>query len=72
MFLIGSRARGDAHEASDYDFVVDFVKPATIDSYQAVQALLEEAFSSSIDFLTLEYIREDKKAYIMSEARQVA
>lgn len=72
VFLIGSRARGDASEKSDYDFVIDFERPATIDSSLALQALLEEAFSSSVDYMTLEYIRPHKKPYIMAEARQVA
>lgn len=72
IFLIGSRARGDAGESSDYDFVIDFEKPATIDNYLALQDLLTEICSTSVDLMTLQYIRSDKKPYIMAEARQVA
>ena len=60
LSLFGSYARGDAHEGSDYDFVVvfDHTKPGRrSDRFFGLLFFLEDNLSERIDLLELDAIR---------------
>jgi uncharacterized protein len=66
--LFGSQARGDAHERSDLDFLVEFERGAkTFDNYMDLKALLEDLFNSPIDLVIAETLKPRLREGILRE-----
>lgn len=67
--LFGSTARGEAHEGSDVDLLLQF-DPArkSLDAFMDAADLLEAAFPVSIDVLTTESLNPHMASRVLSEA----
>ena len=52
VWLFGSRARGDASEDSDYDFLITKGKITTLFKYMALVDDLENALKAHVDVVT--------------------
>lgn len=50
-WLFGSRARGEAPESSDWDLLVEYVRPPSFDDYMGLKVRLEEALGATVDIL---------------------
>ncbi|MFA6006671.1 MAG: nucleotidyltransferase family protein [Candidatus Paceibacterota bacterium] len=50
--LFGSRARGNAHEDSDYDIVVKLKKPIGLFTFTGFQLELEDRLQKKVDLMT--------------------
>lgn len=61
--LFGSYVRGEAVEASDIDFLVEFDTP-TFDHYMDLKFFLEELFGVSVDLVSLDAVKPRLKSYI--------
>ena len=68
--LFGSAARGEAQEASDLDFVVEF-EEKTFDNYMELKFFLESLFGRSVDLVTSDAIKPRMRANILDEAAYV-
>jgi uncharacterized protein len=64
--LFGSAARGEATEASDLDFLVEFERK-TFDAYMDVKELLERTFERRIDLVVAEAVKPQLKPRILQE-----
>ena len=64
--LFGSMARGEASNASDLDFLVEFDRK-TFDAYMDVKELLERLFRRRIDLVTVEAIKSQLREGILQE-----
>ncbi len=70
LWLFGSRARGDARENSDIDFLVEFAEGRkNFDSFMEAADLLESRFSLRVDVLTPEAFDPARLERIHREAR---
>ncbi len=72
LSLFGSTARGEATEASDLDFLVEFDGPATLDRYMGLKELLEDEFKLRIDLVTVRALKPALRDKILGEAIKVA
>jgi predicted nucleotidyltransferase len=70
LALFGSVARGEAGDASDLDFVVDFER-LDFDSYMDLKFLLEDLFSRPVDLLTIGGIKPSIRERVLSESIDV-
>ena len=61
--LFGSYVRGEAVEASDIDFLVEFDTP-TFDHYMDLKFFLEELFGVSVDLVSSDAVKPRLKPYI--------
>ena len=61
--LFGSYVRGEAVEASDIDFLVEFDTP-TFDHYMDLKFFLEELFGVSVDLVSSDAVKPQLKSYI--------
>jgi|GEM_PF-454010 len=61
--LFGSYARGEAVEASDIDFLVEFDTP-TFDHYMDLKLFLEELFGVSVDLVSSDAVKPRVRSYI--------
>lgn len=61
--LFGSYVRGEAVEASDIDFLVEF-DTITFDRYMDLKFFLEELFSHSVDLVTSDAVKPRLQPYI--------
>lgn len=52
LAVFGSMARGDDHEESDVDILVEFEGPATFDNFMGLKLDLEDLFGRRVDLLT--------------------
>lgn len=69
LFLFGSRARGDAKEASDIDFLVEFEDGRkTFDAFMDAADLLESRFPVRVDLLTPESFARDRLEKILAQS----
>jgi predicted nucleotidyltransferase len=64
--LFGSAARGEATEASDLDFLVEF-EHKTFDSYMEVKELLARLFGRRIDLVIAEAVKPQLRERILGE-----
>lgn len=64
--LFGSQARGEGHEASDLDFVVDFERK-TFDNYMDLKEFLENLFHCQVDLVIIDAIKPRLKDVILKE-----
>ena len=56
--LVGSVARGDDTQGSDYDFLADFEKGVTLFDMCGLQAALEDLLGSGVDLVPRSSVRE--------------
>jgi len=64
--LFGSAARGEATEASDLDFLVEFERK-TFDAYMDVKELLERLFQRRVDLVVAEAVKPQLRPRILQE-----
>jgi len=64
--LFGSAVRGEATEASDLDFVVEFEKK-TFDAYMDLKEFLEELFGCKVDLIMKDAIKPRLREPILKE-----
>jgi predicted nucleotidyltransferase len=64
--LFGSAARGEATEASDLDFLVEFERK-TFDAYMGTKELLERLFSHRIDLVLADAVKPRLQSRILAE-----
>ena len=69
--LFGSFVRGDATDASDIDFLVEF-DDKTFDNYLDTKELLETLFSRKVDLVIKSNIKPRLRDRILSEAVRAA
>ncbi len=65
--LFGSVARGEAGEASDLDFVVEFERKS-FDAYMDLRMLLESLFACRVDLVLADSIKPRLRPIILKEA----
>lgn len=66
--LFGSQARGDASEASDLDFLVEFKPGAkSFDSYMDLKEFLEDLFNRRVDLVISEVLKPRLREGILRE-----
>ena len=51
LWLFGSRARGDGHSASDWDFLVEFSRSPSFGDFMGLKLLLDDHFVGHVDLL---------------------
>lgn len=70
--LFGSFVRGEQHEGSDVDLLVEF-KPGrkTFDSFTQLAFLLEDALGGPVDLVTIESLSPYIGPYILEEVEYV-
>jgi predicted nucleotidyltransferase len=71
LALFGSFARGDATDASDVDFLVEFDRK-TFDNYLDTKELLETLFGRKVDLVIKSNIKPRLRDRILSEAVRAA
>ena len=59
--LVGSAARGDDTQGSDYDFLADFEKGVTLFDMCGLQAALEDLLGSDVDLVPRSSVRESRR-----------
>ena len=64
--IFGSHARGEAQEASDLDFLVEFER-ATFDNYFDLKFFLEDLFGRSVDLVIADTIKPRIRSTILEE-----
>src|SRR5438552_2371657 len=64
--LFGSAARGEATDASDLDFLVEFERK-TFDGYMEVKELLERLFQRRVDLVVAEAVKPQLRPRILQE-----
>jgi predicted nucleotidyltransferase len=67
LALFGSFARGEAADASDIDFLVEFEEP-TFDHYIHTKQLLESLFGRKVDLGRMRNIKPRLRERILNEA----
>ena len=72
LALFGSAARGEASEASDVDFLVEFEGSATFNRYMELKFLLEDLLGRSVDLVTRPALREELRESVEQDAVHVA
>ena len=65
--LVGSVARGDDTDQSDYDFLVDFEDEADLFDIAGLQADLEDLLGQSVDVVDSSSVRESH-LYMVEDA----
>ncbi|OGW72653.1 MAG: nucleotidyltransferase [Omnitrophica bacterium GWA2_52_12] len=66
LALFGSHARGQAHAASDLDFLVEFDKK-TFDAYFDLKEFLENLFQRKVDLVLPDAIKPRLRPTILGE-----
>lgn len=69
--VFGSIARGEADEKSDVDFLVNLESNRTLFDLGGLQYDLQESLSVSVDVVTEEGLRGEKKERILGEAKEI-
>jgi len=64
--LFGSMARGDSHDSSDLDFLVDFERKS-FDHYMDLKEFLEELFGCTVDLVIAENLKPRLRDTILSQ-----
>ena len=68
LAVFGSMARGDDHEDSDVDVLVDFEGRATFDNFMGLKLDLEELFGRKVDLGTPAMVRPELRSLVEKEA----
>ena len=72
LALFGSRARGDANPASDFDLLVEFSVPVTFDLFFDLKYFLEDQLGGPVDLVTLESLKPSLRPYVEKDLVDVA
>ena len=72
LAVFGSVGRGEATEASDIDFLVDFTGSATFSRYMDLKLLLESLFGRKVDLVTRKALRSRLQPIVEKDAVRVA
>lgn len=72
LALFGSRARGDAHPLSDFDFLVEFSVPVSFDLFFDLKHFLEDQLGGPVDLVTIESLKPALKPYVEKDLIDVA
>jgi predicted nucleotidyltransferase len=64
--LFSSAARGDSHDASDLDFLVDFERKS-FDDYMDLKEFLEKLFGCTVDLVIAENLKPRLRDTILSQ-----
>ena len=72
LAVFGSVGRGEATDASDIDFLVDFTGSATLTRYMDLKLLLETIFERKIDLVTRKALRSRLQPLVERDAVRVA
>ena len=71
-WVFGSRARGQAGPASDWDFLVEFASPPNFSGFMGLKLLLEDRLGAKVDLLSLTACKPRFLKAIEPELRRVA
>ena len=71
LALFGSRARGDAHDASDIDILVDFAPGADLLDLSGLKLYYEDMFGRTVDVVPRRAIREELREAILADAIEI-
>ena len=66
--VFGSRARGDATEFSDYDFLVDLKPEATLFDLGGLSTDLEDLLHAKVDLVTVDSLHWFIREKVLKEA----
>ena len=69
--LFGSYVRGDQHENSDIDFLVEYPSNTNLFAIGELKENLQEVLGRSVDLVGYSSIKKDLKKYILSEQVQI-
>jgi len=72
LWLFGSRARGDQHDDSDWDVLVEFVGTPSFDDFMGLKLFLEDRLGRPVDVLSRAACKPRFLAAIRNELRHVA
>lgn len=68
LALFGSAARGELHEGSDIDLLVDFDRPPGFDGYMRVKFYLEEILGLPVDLVMQSALKPWARQAVLEEA----
>jgi uncharacterized protein len=71
LAVFGSMARGDDHEGSDVDVLVEFEGGETYDHFFNLKFYLEDTLERSVDLVTPKALRPEMRPQIEREAIHV-
>ena len=69
--LFGSYVRGEQHNESDVDFLVEYPEHTSLFDVVDLKDKLEEALGKSVDLVGYSVIKPRLKQYILSEQLQI-
>ena len=69
--LFGSTARGDAHDASDLDILVEFEADPTFFSFMGLKVFLEDHVGRKVDLVTPDALKPRMRPVVEQEAVDV-
>jgi hypothetical protein len=72
MALFGSTARGEAHDQSDLDVLVEFDVTPTLDVFIGLKFFLEDHIGRRIDLVTPDALKPRMRPVVEREAVDVA
>jgi predicted nucleotidyltransferase len=72
LALFGSVARGDDHEGSDVDVLIEFAGPATFSNFMGLKLDLEDLFGRPVDLLTPDSLGPAMRSEIEKQAIPLA
>lgn len=72
LWLFGSRARQDAQPGSDWDFLVEFNQPPSLEDYMNLKFWLGEQLGGSVDLVSRSACKPRFIAAIQDELLNVA
>lgn len=68
LALFGSHARGEGHEDSDIDILVDFAPGADLLDLSGLKLYFEDIFGRPVDVVPRRAIREELRETILADA----
>lgn len=68
LALFGSVARGEGHEGSDVDVLVEFEGRATFDRYMDCKFFLEDLLGRPVDLVTTKALKPRLRPHVEKEA----
>ena len=73
LSLFGSQVRGDYHENSDFDFLVEFQPNAEIDYFELfdIQEELEKVIQKKVDLVSKRGLKKFVQQQILAEAEVI-
>lgn len=71
LALFGSRARGDAHDDSDIDILVDFGPGADLLDLSGLKLYYEDIFGRTVDVVPRRAIRQELREAILADAIEI-